>query len=964
MPRRLSSLDRPSSRERSPARDLEEPSRPASPAPPYERSLFGAASSFASGALTATAAAAAPAITTGLGAAFGAAGAVGTHVGNPLLWPTSAITLPISVGLSSTVGAGVGALGGAALGTVGAVHAASHFASSARNVSGWWATPSSEVHAADQLDQLASPQLDTPLRNTLYSALCSVAEGEREGLVHAARSVLSGGLCARRADVLAVRELARLTAAQRGVFAEDPQVARLPREWNSLAEGLRALAPHDADGLRAIAEAAQLLEPMGVSDRFSPLIQLLADREWSDTAEISAAVSGLSWRSRFEQQHFETPMLGAALRVPVASWGELKGHVEKVLDLFGAPEPVLAGFENGLTAPLQHWRELSASLDRLTAAGASPAVLRRAVDLSERERNDVLALIGELRGLSAPHRDALTECYASLFRSARAQISGAISGHSEAQLTAWLNALASIGIEPSGYTSDRAFALLDRSAGELKGITELAPQLGLCELHPSGAMTALEWLAPVPLSQWVELGSIARALGRQGGGSASALRSRLLAASAAERAELCAVADQLELHGEPWATVETVLSLSTADRQRLFSLMELLGEDRRFFLHSLASAPDLVRQLLRGGDLPLEAHRERVEGFLGLGSVSQSQLTGLLTAFEGVGSATAGAVLGHPQPTQLAQELIHYRSSALHPDTVRDAVAYWTELPPGLWPTLRERLAPTHFQPNDTAGLGARLLVELGELVAINSALTTEAFNEENVMAEGRISAAAAAFQTLQAAVRRKPGLKAGLDRIEAQLKSIEESSAFARGPMARVRAGATELENARRTLSGSTAAGDYARSLRDNDAYGSGAVHYGLGEMAGLVWAAIEEHADPGDRENLRHAFPLALARCIEDDGHRVCGVGISQRLIGVLQGYLPDIHIDTTPPGARLSELTRRFGEEHPRPSEGDLATFFRLASAEGRENYAQGTPDAEQFESDLRGYLDMTYDWQPPR
>jgi hypothetical protein len=46
---------------------------------------------------------------------------------------------------------------------------------------------------------------------------------------------------------------------------------------------------------------------------------------------------------------------------------------------------------------------------------------------------------------------------------------------------------------------------------------------------------------------------------------------------------------------------------------------------------------------------------------------------------------------------------------------------------------------------------------------------------------------------------------------------------------------------------------------------------------------------------DNLRHSLFVALADCLENDGHLVCNPGKLQRIaVGVLQGRLPGVNID----------------------------------------------------------------------
>lgn len=106
--------------------------------------------------------------------------------------------------------------------------------------------------------------------------------------------------------------------------------------------------------------------------------------------------------------------------------------------------------------------------------------------------------------------------------------------------------------------------------------------------------------------------------------------------------------------------------------------------------------------------------------------------------------------------------------------------------------------------------------------------------------------------------------------------------------------------QNAIKTLTKDKTDVDYSNALLSNPFYRFG--FPGLGQMAALVFQLINAYSPPGalletrikERQNLRVDFYKAIAGCIETDGHRVCAVGISQRLLSVLQGYYSEVEID----------------------------------------------------------------------
>lgn len=91
-------------------------------------------------------------------------------------------------------------------------------------------------------------------------------------------------------------------------------------------------------------------------------------------------------------------------------------------------------------------------------------------------------------------------------------------------------------------------------------------------------------------------------------------------------------------------------------------------------------------------------------------------------------------------------------------------------------------------------------------------------------------------------------------------------------------------------------------------------------------VWLTIKTYKNEKERDNLKHSLILALGQCIEKDGHRVCSVGKTQRLLGVLQGYLDGVDIDSYKSKTDVKEAPSKAAaaeKEEPKP---DFKTFFK--------------------------------------
>ena len=145
---------------------------------------------------------------------------------------------------------------------------------------------------------------------------------------------------------------------------------------------------------------------------------------------------------------------------------------------------------------------------------------------------------------------------------------------------------------------------------------------------------------------------------------------------------------------------------------------------------------------------------------------------------------------------------------------------------------------------------------------------------------------------------------------------------------------------------------------------------HIGMDELAHLVWCAIGAYPGPPgggseerarEQNNMRYSYMLALAHCVEeagaDFGKLVCPVGVSQRLMQVLQGYDGDTHIDAHTPQQLLSTLGQRFAQEAgDSPSPAAVAAFRRQALAEVSGIYPAGSAEFGCFSAELDAWLEM--------
>ena len=178
------------------------------------------------------------------------------------------------------------------------------------------------------------------------------------------------------------------------------------------------------------------------------------------------------------------------------------------------------------------------------------------------------------------------------------------------------------------------------------------------------------------------------------------------------------------------------------------------------------------------------------------------------------------------------------------------------------------------------------------------------------------------------------------LETFVAYVRSFEirTISALAR---VRGRTMATELTNALRTLTGASQGGDRSHAVRKEPS---------LRKLVGLVWRATVA-APEAERANMQHSFVMALAQCIEDDGHRVCPTGQTQRLVGVVEAQ-------ALTPSQKLTALSEAFAKAHAYPSAAQVKAFECDARQEATTLYGAGTNDMNDFEAQLRAYINFTF------
>lgn len=226
---------------------------------------------------------------------------------------------------------------------------------------------------------------------------------------------------------------------------------------------------------------------------------------------------------------------------------------------------------------------------------------------------------------------------------------------------------------------------------------------------------------------------------------------------------------------------------------------------------------------------------------------------------------------------------------------------------------------------------------------AMDPSIFQDTVDQENVMEHGRISRVELAIRWLVDTYNDVPSEKESI-RI---LTGISEK--ILKGEISQDE---TEIVNARRTLLDPSSSGDFSKAMIENPSYILGLP--GVGQLAAMVWKRIHsEDYTPHVQENLRLSFVKALAHCIEEDGHRVCGVGQTQRLLQVLQGYESGIHIDreVVTVNQLLSALASKYQAEL---AQGESCAVFTTMLSDARATFSAQSKEYQEFEVELREFF----------
>jgi hypothetical protein len=245
--------------------------------------------------------------------------------------------------------------------------------------------------------------------------------------------------------------------------------------------------------------------------------------------------------------------------------------------------------------------------------------------------------------------------------------------------------------------------------------------------------------------------------------------------------------------------------------------------------------------------------------------------------------------------------------------------------------------------------------------------------DREMVMREERVIAVAKSIDALRTNITSPIAVVNALDAIESHIKTLSDAKVKPE-VLDTIRGGATELENALRTLQGKHRIGDFAVAIRNKPPFKlQDGKSITLDELCAYEWTAIERYQAPSgrledterDQATMKQGIVMALAQCIEDDTHRVCGVGFSERLISVLAGHYPFVQVKFVTRAERetavFREVFQELAAQEPQPSRQVLQEAFQRAEAIFRKCEDDGDlthDDYKACHSSLVSYVGSTF------
>jgi hypothetical protein len=628
----------------------------------------------------------------------------------------------------------------------------------------------------------------------------------------------------------------------------------------------------------------------------------------------------------------------------------------------------LAEHCEGLAARAQGVMPLHISLDFIARSSAQREAVLQLARLS-----------GE--GLDRPASLRMLESISRATPESTEALLALLHGFTPEQRSSWQETAQALGVRWERGGLPLLLLVAQRPQSEWPAMAAAGTELNLEAIDGHARTQITTALLRAPTSHWHDLSLLVALECGQGylsDARLTELQHEVAAGLSPDRRELAIDNSWLESLGLSSYQRSVFAALEPRDRAEVMALSRRLcldlvppGEREQHFIALLNTGPRFNFEISPRGTLELlanvfdhietEGHRrEELAGPLyriNPDTRAQLPLTHALGEFFPAMRDPLNA-LPREQAMSVIWTLQHLMRGDLRPDQVFQISQRIAELPEEAHEDLARRCARSRQRAAPAAYL-ASVAVESARLLDLHgaarratvAALTRAALDPENVMRGARIAATARSLEALTERLG-APGaeqIEAAPDAAKALVERLRDARAIR----------AREARHAIRTLEGGRLPGDFSEAIRRDEGDQLDGTPVRMRALLALVQRGIAALESAPDRANAETSLALSLSRCIEDDGHRVCTVGISQRLLGVLQGYYPEVDLDLATPGALLSQLMQAFHREHgERPSSGALQSMRETARQEGRERFAEGSVERTVFESDLAQYLEMTY------
>ncbi|MEN8237500.1 MAG: hypothetical protein ABFQ95_08215 [Pseudomonadota bacterium] len=309
--------------------------------------------------------------------------------------------------------------------------------------------------------------------------------------------------------------------------------------------------------------------------------------------------------------------------------------------------------------------------------------------------------------------------------------------------------------------------------------------------------------------------------------------------------------------------------------------------------------------------------------------------------------------------TKLNSENI-FRFAEQHQETLFDAY----------WRLLSHEIATQiiHIEPIDLSSMRRRI----SDLFAPLRRTTQQYVGRENVENAQRRSRTKSAVEVIFRQVQGKNIAEDELlEEVIAYIKFLQTSDRHASFTRDNSECVMNEVDNALRTINGpkktpndfgSILPGGHYLTLNDRTSMS-------IKGLLARTWWIITNQFQDDQREMLQESLVKALGQCIEDDDHRVCGNGKTQRIVSVLQGYVDGVEVDEwkslptvdiflkglfAPINEELQKVCRSDDEEE---RQSYAQEFYDSAMQQARQTYGDSTEHLKEVQNHIIKFASLT-------